>query len=132
MNEKRFLKGDRVYFQAFNGRKSWGVVVEDTNPQYTRVQYDNFPDSFASNTATELLYLDTKLVAEVTAKSYAVEIPDVLKLDNTDLLEDLMRLGAHHIDWSGHYGNYIFFTLNADDEVNTLPRVLNKIESVTL
>lgn len=132
MNEKRFLKGDRVYSLGFDGRRSWGVVVEDTNPQFTRVQYDSFPPNSPSASTTEKLYFDTKLVAEVMAKSYCVEIPDVLKLDNTDLLEDLMRLGAHHIDWSGHYGNYIFFTLNADVEVNALPRILNKIESITL
>ena len=69
----------------------------------------------------------------VTSKTYCVEVPDVLRLDDTNIFEDLMRLGAYKIDWSGHYGNNIFFSLTVEDEdvlndiIKAIVDVFNKL-----
>jgi hypothetical protein len=78
------------------------------------------------------------LIAEMTSASYAVEIPVdkfVLlterdyKLENVQFDEELMRLGASDIEYNGHYGSYIHFTLTIDeDHEETKDAILAKIE----
>ena len=66
---------------------------------------------------------------ERIASQFAAEVPDVLKLDNDyNLLDDITRLGAYDVDWSGHYGHFIFFNLTAEDEPKVLSMVLKRIE----
>ena len=70
------------------------------------------------------------LNAEITATSYSVEIPEdtflrLLKSEgfstgtvqtHEQLDVKLMNAGAYDIEYNGHYGPHVFFTLSAEDD----------------
>lgn len=68
---------------------------------------------------------------DVTALSFCVAVPEAafLALDGLDggdgapgetLTAELTRLGAYKIEFNGHYGSNVFFTLAADDDTPKL------------
>lgn len=73
------------------------------------------------------------LVVEAQRISYAVTIPDTeifLKLDDSSLDDDLINAGAYDVDWNGHFGSTVFFTIDYDENRNqTLQRCLGIIQS---
>ena len=70
--------------------------------------------------------------AEVTAKSYAIEIPlDLFRLvfnkydheTYTELAPQMEALGADNLEWNGHFGNFVYFTVGHED--------FDKVEQIT-
>lgn len=71
---------------------------------------------------------------EIVAKSYSVEIEMELfarLLDqdpefSLDFINKLEKLGAYKIDWDGHFGNSIFFSIDTKYE-KELPNIVAEI-----
>lgn len=64
------------------------------------------------------------LKAEVVQKTFCVPVPmDAFQkflledsdFDGLSFISRLEKLGAFDIDWSGHFGSNVFFSLNEDD-----------------
>jgi len=70
--------------------------------------------------------------AQITARSYILEVtPEVWKfinvqdehgieLNSEDVIKNLNNLSAYNIDWSGHFGMAIYFSLDENDNDNLL------------
>ena len=70
--------------------------------------------------------------------SYMVEVsPNIWKIlngfddegnENDDqIIEDLMNFGAYDVNWNGHFGMAVFFSLTTDDH-SQLSKIENYIE----
>lgn len=59
------------------------------------------------------------LEVETTTRSFCVTIEDEAKFtiisDNSDLDQEMIEAGAHHVEADGHYGAYYFFSLDEED-----------------
>lgn len=88
--------------------------------------------------------MSTALKLEITRRSYSVEIPleDFIVLTNmesilgdgplcNDILSEKMekQTGARLVEYNGHFGNYIYFSLDADDDTpEEQAKILKMIE----
>jgi len=73
--------------------------------------------------------------------SYSIEVsPDIWEIlngidvrgdDNSDwIMKELSDLGAEDVDWNGHFGSAVFFSLPVNDNINlTLRRIEQYIEN---
>lgn len=78
--------------------------------------------------------MKAEATAQIVRKSYSLEIPleRFIILDrgyehHEKLSSQMEELGAFNIDWNGHFGNFVYFTVYSEDEcaVEKITQLIN-------